>query len=151
MTSATQIVRPSNDNPASRFRLGSVDVDPDSGKLSGPGGEQKLDPKVMAVLLRLAREPGQVVSRNILMQDVWGDVVGDCDVAPCTEPQGVVDFVDITAVVDKFKNLPGAPAKSRVDVGPAVPDQLIDFVDIPWVVDGFRGLPYPFDGPDGCP
>ena len=75
MTSAPQIVRPSSDNPASRFRLGPVDVDPDSGKLSGPGGEKKLDPKVMAVLLRLAKEPGRVVHRDTLMQDVWGDVV----------------------------------------------------------------------------
>ena len=75
MTSAPQIVRPPSDNPASRFRLGPVDVDPDSGKLSGPGGEKKLDPKVMAVLLRLAKEPGRVVHRDTLMQDVWGDVV----------------------------------------------------------------------------
>ena len=69
------MVRPSDDNRASRFRLGPVDVDPDSGKLSGPGGEEKLDPKVMAVLLRLAKEPGQVVHRDTLMQEVWGDAV----------------------------------------------------------------------------
>jgi DNA-binding winged helix-turn-helix (wHTH) protein/tetratricopeptide (TPR) repeat protein len=75
MTSAPQTVRPSDASRASRFRLGPVDVDPESGKLSGPGGKQKLDPKVMAVLLRLAREPGQVVHRDTLMQDVWGDVV----------------------------------------------------------------------------
>ena len=70
MTSAPQIVRPSSEKPAGRFRLGPVEVDPDSGKLSGPGGEQKLDLKVMAVLLRLAKESGQVVHRDTLMQEV---------------------------------------------------------------------------------
>ena len=69
------MVSPSGDNPASHFRLGPVDVNPDSGMLSGPGGEKKLDPKVMAVLLRLASEPGCIVPRDTLMQDVWGDVV----------------------------------------------------------------------------
>jgi tetratricopeptide (TPR) repeat protein/DNA-binding winged helix-turn-helix (wHTH) protein len=60
---------------ANRFRLGPVDVHPEIGKIFGPGGEQKLDPRVMDVLLRLAREPGQVVHRNTLIEDVWGDVV----------------------------------------------------------------------------
>ena len=68
-----------------------------------------------------------------------------------TPPDGDMDFDDITALVDKFRNLPGAPLKSRADIAPAVPDQIVDFVDIPWVVDAFRGLPYPFDGPEECP
>ena len=67
-----------------RFRLGPVNVDPEIGKISGPGGEQKLDPKVMAVLLRLAREPGQVIRRDSLMKDVWGDrVVTDVALSRC--------------------------------------------------------------------
>jgi hypothetical protein len=82
---------------------------------------------------------------------LWGDLVGDCGVSPCTPPDGTVNFVDITAVVDKFKNTPGAPIKARVDLAPDVPDRIIDFSDIPLAVDAFRGLPYPFDGPDDCP
>jgi len=78
----------------------------------------------------------------------WGDIVGASNNQP---PNAVVDFVDISCVVDKFKNLPGAPIKSRTDVAPDVPDKIIDFVDIPSVVDAFRGRPYPYGGPDSCP
>jgi len=81
----------------------------------------------------------------------WGDVVGDCSVTPCLPPDGNVDFIDISAVVDKFRNLPGAPVKARVDVSPAVPDKVIDFVDISYVVDAFRGNDYPFALAGWCP
>ncbi len=81
----------------------------------------------------------------------WGDVVGDCSVTPCLPPNGTVDFIDISAVVDKFRNLPGAPDKARADVSPAVPDRVIDFVDISYVVDSFRGNDYPFPFPEWCP
>ena len=88
-----------------------------------------------------------------------GDLVGDCAVTPCTSPQGVVDFIDITAVVDKFKNAPGAIRKARADVtnadfGQASPDQKVDFVDISCVVGAFRADPCPIVGPptvDPCP
>jgi hypothetical protein len=86
-----------------------------------------------------------------LLTSRWGDVVGDCEVTPCTPPDGVVDFVDVSAVVAKFSNDPGAPIKARADVAPDVPDGIIDFVDIAFVVDAFRGATYPFDGPELCP
>ena len=81
----------------------------------------------------------------------WGDAVGDCATAPCSAPNNVVDFDDIAALVDKFRDLPGAPIKSRVDIVPAIPDQVIDFSDIPAIVDAFRVLPYPYTAPIGCP
>jgi len=81
-----------------------------------------------------------------------GDAVSDCGVAPCTAPEGVVDFVDISAVVDKFRNLPGAPRKARVDlinsdVAQALPDKKVDFVDISYCVDAFRAQALPLPGP----
>jgi hypothetical protein len=81
----------------------------------------------------------------------WGDIVRDCSPTGCSAPDGTVNFVDISCVVDKFKNLPSAPIKTRADVAPDVPDRIIDFVDIPSVVDAFKGLPYPYGGPDKCP
>jgi hypothetical protein len=78
----------------------------------------------------------------------WGDTVGDaCSAAP----NGLVNFVDISCEVDKFKNSPGAIMKARADLTMSVPDKIIDFNDIPAVVDAFRGLPYPYGGPDECP
>jgi hypothetical protein len=82
---------------------------------------------------------------------LWGDLVGDCSVVPCTPPDGVVDFTDIAAIVDKFKNTPGAARKARTDVDPDTPNWKVDFVDISQIVGAFRGDPYPFDGPDECP
>jgi len=86
-----------------------------------------------------------------------GDVVGDCGVTPCSAPQGVVDFVEIAADVDKFRNLPSAPMKSRADIinsstGIPAPDQKVDFVDISCVVDAFRSAPCALPGPpvDPC-
>lgn len=88
-----------------------------------------------------------------------GDIVGDCGVRPCTAPQGVVDFVDISACVEKFKNEPGAPRKARTDIinsdiAAPKPDQKVDFVDISCVVEAFRGSECVLPGPpptDPCP
>ena len=81
-----------------------------------------------------------------------GDLVDDCGVTPCTSPQGVVDFVDIAAVVDKFRNLPNAIRKARSDivnsdVAQPIPDRIVDFVDISCVVDAFRNDPCAPPGP----
>jgi DNA-binding winged helix-turn-helix (wHTH) protein/TolB-like protein len=58
-----------------RLRIGSVTVRTRSGRVHGPGGTRQLDPKVVAVLLRLAAADGHVVSRDTMMADVWPDVV----------------------------------------------------------------------------
>ncbi|MGB2988057.1 MAG: hypothetical protein WBE26_19485 [Phycisphaerae bacterium] len=96
---------------------------------------------------------------------IWGDVVGEYG-GCCTRhgymdcwsaPNGITNFDDIPSLVDKFRNLTGAPGKARSDIAgepPAgIPDQLCNFVDISYCVDAFRGLPYPFDGPPDmlCP
>src|SRR5437764_5013268 len=61
-----------------RLRVGDWIVEPDLNQLSAPGKAVKVEPKAMAVLLHLARRPGQVVSRETLLSDVWpGVVVGD--------------------------------------------------------------------------
>jgi TolB-like protein/DNA-binding winged helix-turn-helix (wHTH) protein len=66
------------------FRLGSVEVFPESGMIRGSGGTRQLDPKVMDVLLRLVRAGGEVVSREELMATVWpGTVVTDFALSRC--------------------------------------------------------------------
>ncbi|GAH89231.1 unnamed protein product [marine sediment metagenome] len=79
----------------------------------------------------------------------WGDLVsGSC--SSWTAPDGIVDFMDITAVADKFKNLPTAPIKVRCDISSNIPDQKVDFVDISYITDAFKEEPYPFTGPENC-
>ena len=60
------------------FGLGSVRVSPSRRLLQGPAGERHLQPQVMVVLLCLARQQGEVVSRRALFDSCWGSApVGD--------------------------------------------------------------------------
>lgn len=66
------------------LRLGDLTVDPAAGEMVGPGGREHVDPKVMQVLVTLARRAGEVVSRQELLAQVWpGVVVGDDVVSRC--------------------------------------------------------------------
>jgi DNA-binding winged helix-turn-helix (wHTH) protein/TolB-like protein/Tfp pilus assembly protein PilF len=67
-----------------RFSLGACRVDADLGRIVAPGGETSLEPKTIAVLLHLARRPGQVVGADELIQAVWrGRPMGDNPVYRC--------------------------------------------------------------------
>ena len=60
------------------FRLGDWLVQPDLNRVTGSDGEVRLEPRVMLVLVRLAAVPGEVVSRDILLDEVWeGTFVGE--------------------------------------------------------------------------
>jgi tetratricopeptide (TPR) repeat protein len=54
------------------FRLGDLKVEPLKGQVSGRNGPRHLSPKAVEVLLRLARSPGEVVARDVLLDEVWG-------------------------------------------------------------------------------
>lgn len=55
------------------FRLGDGWlVEPRLYRVTGPGGAVQVEPKVLAVLARLAAAPGEVVSRETLLEEVWG-------------------------------------------------------------------------------
>ena len=53
----------------------TLTVDPREGTVAGPGGDVRLEPKVMEVLRVLAGQPGRLVSRDELLAAVWPDVV----------------------------------------------------------------------------
>ncbi len=75
----------------------------------------------------------------------WGDIVKDCTTSPCGPPDGVVSVpMDVTSLLDKFSNAPGAPSKSRCDFAPQVPDRIVNITEVSHAVDAFRGMPYPF-------
>jgi adenylate cyclase len=57
------------------FMLGDWRIDPLTNTFKNKGLVQHVEPKVMDVLLCLAREAGQVVKRDTLLEMVWGDVV----------------------------------------------------------------------------
>jgi DNA-binding winged helix-turn-helix (wHTH) protein len=57
------------------FVLDALRVEPLAGRVTGPGGREKLDPKVMDVLVQMARHAGQVVLREDLLTRLWPNVV----------------------------------------------------------------------------
>ncbi|WP_068877524.1 MULTISPECIES: winged helix-turn-helix domain-containing protein [unclassified Phenylobacterium] len=60
------------------FRLGGVEVRPATRELVGPGGREVLEPRVMQVLVALARAPGEILTREDLTESCWeGRVVGE--------------------------------------------------------------------------
>ncbi|MEZ6030248.1 MAG: winged helix-turn-helix domain-containing protein [Hyphomonadaceae bacterium] len=60
------------------FRLGVIEVRPATREIVHPGGRETLEPRVMAVLVLLARAGGEVVTRDDLIAACWeGRVVSD--------------------------------------------------------------------------
>jgi TolB-like protein len=66
------------------FRLARVDVRPATREVLAAGLRQVLEPRVMQVLVALARRRGEVVSRDELIDACWsGRIVGDDAVSRC--------------------------------------------------------------------
>jgi TolB-like protein len=55
-----------------RFMLGGIEVRPPSREVFASGGPHVLEPRVMQVLVALARRRGEVVSRDDLIRGCWG-------------------------------------------------------------------------------
>ncbi|WP_309643354.1 winged helix-turn-helix domain-containing protein [Phenylobacterium sp.] len=60
------------------FRLGAVDVRPATREVVGRHGREVLEPRVMQVLVALARAGGEIVTRDDLIASCWdGRIVGE--------------------------------------------------------------------------
>jgi TolB-like protein/DNA-binding winged helix-turn-helix (wHTH) protein/Tfp pilus assembly protein PilF len=57
------------------FSVADLRINPITGEVTGPGGTETLDPKVMAVLVLLARHAGEVVLREDVLAQLWPNVV----------------------------------------------------------------------------
>jgi len=98
-------------------------------------------------------DPGNEANYSAVLStltSIWGDVTDPFN-PPSTTQQP--DFSDVSAVVDKFKNIEGAAIKARAQLHPNVPDPSaqVDFDDISACVDAFTGQSYPYPGPSDCP
>ncbi len=76
-------------------------------------------------------QPGIAITYN------WGDVDGDGD----------TDALDIAAVINVFKQLPGNVGIPAADLYPCLPDGRINALDIVMDVNAFKLIPYPCDPP----
>ncbi len=60
------------------FYLGDRLIEPSLHRITTPAGTQAVEPKVVEVLIALAQTPGEVVTREFLLEKVWaGTVVTD--------------------------------------------------------------------------
>ncbi len=88
-----------------------------------------------------------------LLTGRWGDAVGPFNTAEQTwsAPNGSVDVGgDVVAILDKFKNAPTAPIKSRSDIQPNPVDSKITIVDVTRALDAFSGAQFPFPPADSA-
>ncbi|MBU1377537.1 MAG: AAA family ATPase [Alphaproteobacteria bacterium] len=68
------------------FMLGGLDVRPTTREVISAEGSEVLEPRVMQVLVALARRQGQVVSRSELIDACWGGrAVGDDAINRCIQ------------------------------------------------------------------
>jgi DNA-binding winged helix-turn-helix (wHTH) protein/TolB-like protein/Tfp pilus assembly protein PilF len=66
------------------FRIGAWTVDAASGTVSAGDDSVRLEPRVMAVLLDLARHAGEVRAKNDIIEAVWSDTfVGEAALSRC--------------------------------------------------------------------
>ncbi len=82
-------------------------------------------------------------------QSGWADLINNCTTIPCGPPDGNTGIVDVTAVLDKWKNLPGNVKKVRADLEGSpggdhrLPDQAINITDVTYCLGAFLGDTYP--------
>ena len=68
------------DHATADFMIGAWRVVPRGNRLVGPDGTERLEPKVMQVLVCLAASPGRTVAKEAFMERVWEDTVVSDDV-----------------------------------------------------------------------
>jgi DNA-binding winged helix-turn-helix (wHTH) protein len=98
---------------AQRLSVGEWLVDPATNEISRGGERVHLEPKVVDLLLALARRAGQVVSREELLSQVWpGVVVGD-DVLT----QGVIKLRKALGETEHIQTIPKRGYRLIAEVG----------------------------------
>ena len=73
---------------------------------------------------------------------MWGDVTGSPPEGGYSPPDGIVNVLDVSAVVDVVKHVVGALPMYAVDLYGCVPDQDINVIDIAGCVDALKDKPY---------
>ena len=70
---------PMDDPLLDGFSLGDIQVEPLSGRYTGPDHAGHLAPRAVEVLLQLARNPQRVLTRRELLDKAWGDGLGSSE------------------------------------------------------------------------
>lgn len=121
------------------FRVGEWHVAPRGNRLVGPGGTERVEPKVMQVLVCLVESAGRTVTKEVFMERVWaGTVVSDDVLARCVSELRKVfgddprrpDYIETVrksgyrliapvAAIPEAERAPAASVGDGADRGPA--------------------------------
>jgi len=124
------------------FRVGDWHVDPNTGRVKSAAAEVKLEPKVMAVLVCLARQPGKVVTREQLEATVWAGVVVGYDSLASTIIKLRKAFADDSKQPRIIETVPKKGYRLIAGVGPVLreagvePDEKPPATSTTWVATG---------------
>lgn len=108
--------------------VGDWHADRDSGELTGPSGVLRLEPKVMDLLFLLAAQPGQVLTRERIMEALWpGMVVGEDSLARTVSKlrQALGDDAKAPRYIETISK---RGYRLLAEVVPAAPDGMVDEV-----------------------
>lgn len=139
---------------ASGFRLADREVWPEEGRIVGPSGSVRVEPKTMAVLLELARQGGAVVTREQIHAVVWPrQVVTDDVLTRCVgqlrralgDTSRESRFVQTIArrgyrLLARVVPLPGATASREPETLLVLPFAGYSAEIEPWLLDGLTEL-----------
>ncbi len=106
------------------FTVGPYRVLPRQNQLEGPSGRHHVEPKVMQVLLALAARPGELVTRQTLLEEVWDDVVVMDDTLTKTIQMLRSHFDDKPATPEFIRTVPRKGYELIAPVGPLPADPL---------------------------
>jgi sulfatase modifying factor 1 len=113
------------------FQIGKLSVRPSERSVGDGDGRQVIEPRMMQVLIALAREPGTVVSRERLMERCWsGTSVGDdalnrviAKLRQVAETTGSFTLETIPKV--GYRLTPTEPPETTLSSGPSRPSVLV--------------------------
>jgi Tol biopolymer transport system component/DNA-binding winged helix-turn-helix (wHTH) protein len=110
--------RPLDIGAESDFRLGALRVDPATRTVSAGGRKKSIEPRVMQVLVALARAEGGVVSRDQLIDRCWGGrIVSDDAINSClAKVRALRDFVEGPSF--EIETIPRVGYRLRTDAEP---------------------------------
>jgi TolB-like protein/DNA-binding winged helix-turn-helix (wHTH) protein/tetratricopeptide (TPR) repeat protein len=131
------------------FRLGAIEVRPATREIVHPGGRESVEPRVMSVLVLLARAGGEVVTRDDLIAACWeGRVVSDdainrviSRVRKVSELTGGQDFALETITKVGYRLVAGGavapsaePAATPQPVAPALARPIVGAARRFWII-----------------
>lgn len=132
---------------SSGFRLNEWEIWPLRNLLDGPDGAQHIEPKAMQVLVALASQPGEVVTRESLLEEVWPNTYsGEVSLTRCvsqlrscfSDDRGNSEFIE---TIPKVGYRLVASVEPLVETSPREPLKPITWVTAAIVV-LFLGVSY---------